>query len=91
MTYIQQVPVGRFPELNVFGHDYPTQDGSAIHGTLYALSNHLCLSGYLLRQACNRSPLRIIARKSMQYLQGYPRSPEKTDLLAQRLMWRIDV
>ncbi|KAL0760790.1 hypothetical protein Bca101_076940 [Brassica carinata] len=48
MTYIQQVPVGRFPELNVFGHDYPTQDGSAIHCTLYALSNHLCLSGFLL-------------------------------------------
>lgn len=35
MPYIQQVAVGRLPELNVYGHDYPTKDGSAvckIHG-----------------------------------------------------------
>lgn len=30
MPYIQQVAVGRLPELNVFGHDYPTMDGSAV-------------------------------------------------------------
>ncbi|KAG5388611.1 hypothetical protein IGI04_030152 [Brassica rapa subsp. trilocularis] len=30
MPYIQQVAVGRLPELNVFGHDYPTKDGSAV-------------------------------------------------------------
>lgn len=30
MPYIQQVAVGRLPELNVYGHDYPTKDGSAV-------------------------------------------------------------
>lgn len=30
MPYIQQVAVGRLPELNVYGHDYPTEDGSAV-------------------------------------------------------------
>ncbi|KAL7241427.1 hypothetical protein ACSBR1_014092 [Camellia fascicularis] len=29
MPYIQQVVVGRLPELNVYGHDYPTPDGTA--------------------------------------------------------------
>lgn len=30
MPYIQQVAVGRLPELNLYGHDYPTKDGSAV-------------------------------------------------------------
>lgn len=30
MPYIQQVAVGRLPELNVYGYDYPTRDGSAV-------------------------------------------------------------
>ena len=30
MPYIQQVAVGRHPELNVYGQDYPTKDGSAV-------------------------------------------------------------
>ncbi|RWV86317.1 hypothetical protein BHE74_00053253 [Ensete ventricosum] len=30
MPYIQQVAVGRLPELNVYGYDYPTKDGSAV-------------------------------------------------------------
>lgn len=30
MPYIQQVAVGRLPELNVYGKDYPTKDGSAV-------------------------------------------------------------
>ena len=30
MPYIQQVAVGRLPELSVYGHDYPTKDGSAV-------------------------------------------------------------
>lgn len=30
MPYIQQVAVSRLPELNVYGHDYPTKDGSAV-------------------------------------------------------------
>ncbi|KAG5041417.1 hypothetical protein JHK85_013893 [Glycine max] len=32
MPYIQQVAVGRLTELNVYGHDYPTRDGSAATG-----------------------------------------------------------
>lgn len=35
MPYIQQVAVGRLPELNVFGHDYPTKDGSAVQHRKY--------------------------------------------------------
>ena len=34
MPYIQQVAVGRLPKLNVYGHDYPTKDGSAVCTTL---------------------------------------------------------
>ncbi|GFS33248.1 UDP-D-glucose/UDP-D-galactose 4-epimerase 1 [Actinidia rufa] len=30
MPYIQQVAVGRLPELNIYGHDYPTPDGTAV-------------------------------------------------------------
>ena len=30
MPYIHQVAVARLPELNVYGHDYPTKDGSAV-------------------------------------------------------------
>lgn len=42
MPYIQQVAVGRLPELNVYGHDYPTRDGTAVSeiwNTLYYLLN----------------------------------------------------
>lgn len=37
MPYIQQVAVGRLPELNVFGHDYPTKDGSAIRDYIHVI------------------------------------------------------
>lgn len=30
LPFIQQVAVGRLPELNVYGHDYPTRDGTAV-------------------------------------------------------------
>lgn len=30
LPYIQQVAVGRLDELNVYGHDYPTPDGTAV-------------------------------------------------------------
>lgn len=30
LPYIQQVAVGRLPELNIYGHDYPTRDGTAV-------------------------------------------------------------
>ncbi|CAN6856025.1 unnamed protein product [Brassica oleracea] len=37
MPYIQQVAVGRLPELNVFGHDYPTPDGSAVRDYIHVM------------------------------------------------------
>uniref|UniRef100_A0A2C9WA94 UDP-glucose 4-epimerase n=1 Tax=Manihot esculenta TaxID=3983 RepID=A0A2C9WA94_MANES len=37
MPYIQQVAVGRLPEVNVFGHDYPTKDGSAIRDYIHVM------------------------------------------------------
>ncbi|KAM7531243.1 hypothetical protein LguiB_034653 [Lonicera macranthoides] len=37
MPYIQQVAVGRMPELNVYGHDYPTRDGSAIRDYIHVM------------------------------------------------------
>ncbi|XP_020114750.1 bifunctional UDP-glucose 4-epimerase and UDP-xylose 4-epimerase 1-like [Ananas comosus] len=37
MPYIQQVAVGRLPELNVYGKDYPTKDGSAIRDYIHVM------------------------------------------------------
>ncbi|KAA8521132.1 hypothetical protein F0562_011715 [Nyssa sinensis] len=37
MPYIQQVAVGRLPELNVYGHDYPTADGSAVRDYIHVM------------------------------------------------------
>ena len=37
MPYIQQVAVGRLPELNVYGHDYPTKDGSAVRDYIHVM------------------------------------------------------
>ncbi|KAG5029932.1 hypothetical protein AAZX31_05G190900 [Glycine max] len=37
MPYIQQVAVGRLTELNVYGHDYPTRDGSAIRDYIHVM------------------------------------------------------
>ncbi|KAF5948662.1 hypothetical protein HYC85_014619 [Camellia sinensis] len=37
MPYIQQVAVGRLPELNVYGHDYPTPDGTAIQDYIHVM------------------------------------------------------
>lgn len=39
MPYIQRVAVGRLPELNVYGIDYPTKDGTAVN-----LLHHFLLS-----------------------------------------------
>lgn len=47
MPYIQQVAVGRLPHLNVYGHDYPTKDGTAvriINPYITALPSFLCFS-----------------------------------------------
>ncbi|KAL0448177.1 UNVERIFIED_CONTAM: Bifunctional UDP-glucose 4-epimerase and UDP-xylose 4-epimerase 1, partial [Sesamum latifolium] len=37
MPYITQVAVGRLPELNVYGHDYPTHDGSPIRDYIHVM------------------------------------------------------
>ncbi|KAK2385048.1 UDP-glucose 4-epimerase Uge1 [Trifolium repens] len=37
MPYIQRVAVERLPELNVYGHDYPTRDGSAIRDYIHVM------------------------------------------------------
>ncbi|KAF5734476.1 bifunctional UDP-glucose 4-epimerase and UDP-xylose 4-epimerase 1 isoform X1 [Tripterygium wilfordii] len=37
MPYIQQVAVGRLPELNVYGHDYLTKDGSAVRDYIHVM------------------------------------------------------
>ncbi|CAL5063248.1 unnamed protein product [Urochloa decumbens] len=37
LPYIQQVAVGRLPELNVYGHDYPTRDGTAIRDYIHVV------------------------------------------------------
>nr|O65780.1 RecName: Full=UDP-glucose 4-epimerase GEPI42; AltName: Full=Galactowaldenase; AltName: Full=UDP-galactose 4-epimerase [Cyamopsis tetragonoloba]CAA06338.1 UDP-galactose 4-epimerase [Cyamopsis tetragonoloba] len=37
MPYIQQVAVARLPELNIYGHDYPTKDGTAIRDYIHVM------------------------------------------------------
>ncbi|GAB4834374.1 hypothetical protein Ancab_032628 [Ancistrocladus abbreviatus] len=37
MRYIQQVAVGRLPELNVYGADYPTKDSTAIQDYIHVM------------------------------------------------------
>lgn len=37
LPYIQQVAVGRLPELNVYGYDYRTRDGTAIRDYIHVM------------------------------------------------------
>ncbi|HEX7381082.1 MAG TPA: UDP-glucose 4-epimerase GalE [Nevskiaceae bacterium] len=37
MPYVSQVAVGRRPYLNVFGHDYPTRDGTGVRDYLHVV------------------------------------------------------
>ncbi|XP_044484551.1 bifunctional UDP-glucose 4-epimerase and UDP-xylose 4-epimerase 1-like isoform X2 [Mangifera indica] len=37
MPYLHQVAVGRLPELNVYGHDYPTKDGTAVRDYIHVM------------------------------------------------------
>lgn len=37
MPYISQVAVGRLPKLSIFGHDYPTKDGTAIRDFIHVV------------------------------------------------------
>uniref|UniRef100_A0A3Q7IPZ1 UDP-glucose 4-epimerase n=1 Tax=Solanum lycopersicum TaxID=4081 RepID=A0A3Q7IPZ1_SOLLC len=53
MPYIQQVAVGRLPELNVYGNDYPTPDGTAIRDYIHVMDladGHVVALQRLLRQ-----------------------------------------
>ncbi|KAF3658290.1 Bifunctional UDP-glucose 4-epimerase and UDP-xylose 4-epimerase 1 [Capsicum chinense] len=53
MPYIQQVAVGRLPELNVYGTDYPTPDGTAIRDYIHVMDladGHVVALQRLLRQ-----------------------------------------
>ncbi|KAJ4746796.1 UDP-glucose 4-epimerase [Rhynchospora pubera] len=52
MPYIQQVAVGRLPQLNVYGTDYPTKDGSAIRDYIHVMdvaNGHLAALQKLFR------------------------------------------
>lgn len=76
LPYIQQVAVGRLDELNVYGHDYPTPDGTAIRDyihvmdladghvaalrKLFAADNIGCVA-YNLGTGCGRSVLEMVA------------------------------
>ncbi|MGH8282738.1 MAG: UDP-glucose 4-epimerase GalE [Gammaproteobacteria bacterium] len=54
MPYICQVAVGRLPELAVFGHDYPTHDGTAIRDYIHVVDlarGHLEALKYLANAA----------------------------------------
>jgi UDP-glucose 4-epimerase len=37
MPYLSQVAIGRLPELQVFGHDYPTPDGTTIRDYIHVV------------------------------------------------------
>ena len=53
MPYIQQVAVGRLPELNVYGYDYPTKDGSAVSTFTFLYCRYLLLFRFLLLFYCS--------------------------------------
>jgi UDP-glucose 4-epimerase len=45
MPYIQQVAVGKLPELGVFGNDYPTPDGTGVRDYIHVVDlakGHVC-------------------------------------------------
>ncbi len=51
MPYITQVAIGKLPELNVFGDDYPTPDGTGVRDYIHVLdlaSGHLAAVKYNL-------------------------------------------
>ncbi|CAH9120345.1 unnamed protein product [Cuscuta europaea] len=53
MPYIQHVALGRLPELNVYGHDYPTPDGTAIRDYIHVMDladGHVVSLDRLLKQ-----------------------------------------
>ena len=53
MPFICQVAVGRRPYLNVFGHDYPTRDGTGVRDYLHVVDlvrAHVLALAYLFRE-----------------------------------------
>ncbi|XAR70328.1 UDP-glucose 4-epimerase [Bertholletia excelsa] len=45
MPYLHQVAVGRLPEFNIYGNDYPTPDGTAIRDYIHVVDladGHIC-------------------------------------------------
>ncbi|KAK3019303.1 hypothetical protein RJ639_004623 [Escallonia herrerae] len=76
MPYIQQVAVGRLPELNVYGDDYPTPDGSAIRDYIHVMdladghvaalrklftADNIGCVAYNLGTGCGKSVLEMVA------------------------------
>ena len=52
MPYIAQVAVGKRPHLNVYGHDYPTPDGTGVRDYIHVVDlalGHLAALDYLER------------------------------------------
>ncbi len=53
MPYIAQVAVGRRPRLQVFGHDYPTHDGTGVRDYIHVVDlaeGHVAALRFLLRE-----------------------------------------
>ncbi|KAG5011357.1 hypothetical protein JHK87_019872 [Glycine soja] len=76
MPYIHQVAVGRLPQLNVYGHDYPTKDGTPIRDYIHVMdladghiaalrklfaTDHIGCSAYNLGTGRGTSVLEMVA------------------------------
>jgi UDP-glucose 4-epimerase len=56
LPFVSQVAVGRRPELNVFGDDYPTPDGTGVRDYIHVVDlarAHVAAVAYLLREQQN--------------------------------------
>lgn len=61
MPYMQQVAVGRLPELYVYGNDYPTTDGSPVSNILSLARSVQFSTGkfYTLQSVCKQVILNL--------------------------------
>jgi UDP-glucose 4-epimerase len=53
MPFVAQVAVGKLPRLNVFGDDYPTEDGTGVRDYIHVMDlaeGHLAALEYLQKQ-----------------------------------------
>jgi UDP-glucose 4-epimerase len=62
LPYIQQVAVGRLPELNVYGHDYPTRDGTAVRAPPPLLQILACK--FVTKQSLTLTDYRLVCCRS---------------------------